>query len=129
MKEPRWLLENAIIAAHSMLLEAHGGATGVRDQDMLSSALNRAIDKYNYESDATIFELAAAYSFGLAKNHPFVDGNKRTAFVAGILFLELNGFVFSASEADSAFMFEELAAGKTKEAELSTWMEHNSSQA
>ena len=68
MKQPRWLLEQTIVAVHSVVLEEHGGAPGVRDEDMLASALNRPVDKYNYEPDCTIFELAAAYSFGLAKN-------------------------------------------------------------
>ena len=127
MKQPRWLLEQTIIAVHSMVLEEHGGATGIRDEDMLASALNRPVDKYNYEPDCTIFELAAAYSFGLAKNHPFVDGNKRVAFLAGTLFLELNGLQFTAEESDSAFVFERLAAGKNKEASLVKWLEENSS--
>ena len=127
MKQPRWLLEQTIIAVHSMVLEEHGGATGIRDEDMLASALNRPVDKYNYEPDCTIFELAAAYSFGLAKNHPFVDGNKRVAFMAGTLFLELNGLQFTAEESDSAFVFERLAAGKIKEASLVKWLEENSS--
>ena len=127
MKQPRWLLEQTIIAVHSMVLEEHGGGTGIRDEDMLASALNRPVDKYNYEPDCTIFELAAAYSFGLAKNHPFVDGNKRVAFLAGTLFLELNGLQFTAEESDSAFVFERLAAGKIKEASLVKWLEENSS--
>ena len=127
MKQPRWLLEQTIIAVHSMVLEEHGGATGIRDEDMLASALNRPVDKYNYEPDCTIFELAAAYSFGLAKNHPFVDGNKRVAFLAGTLFLELNGLQFTAEESDAAFVFERLAAGRIKEASLVKWLEENSS--
>ena len=127
MKQPRWLLEQTIIAVHSVVLEEHGGAPGIRDEDMLASALNRPIDKYNYEPDCSIFELAAAYSFGLAKNHPFVDGNKRVAFLTGTLFLELNGFKFTAEESDAAFVFERLAAGKVKEASLAKWLEENSS--
>jgi len=127
MKQPRWLLEQTIVAVHSVVLEEHGGAPGVRDEDMLASALNRPVDKYNYEPDCTIFELAAAYSFGLAKNHPFVDGNKRVAFLAGTLFLELNGLQFTAEESDAAFVFERLAAGKIKEASLVKWLEENSS--
>ena len=127
MKEPRWLLEQTIVAVHSMVLEDHGGEPGIRDENMLASALNRPIDKYNYESGSTIFELPAAYSFGLAKNHPFVDGNKRVAFLAGTLFLELNGIAFNAEESDAAFVFERLAAGKVKEASLVKWLEENSS--
>ena len=126
MKEPRWLLEQTIVAVHSMVLEEHGGEPGIRDENMLASALNRPIDKYNYESGSTIFELAAAYSFGLVKNHPFVDGNKRVAFLAGTLFLEINGITFRAEESDAAFVFERLAAGKVKEASLVKWLEENS---
>ena len=126
MKEPRWLLKQTIIAVHSVVLEDHGGEPGIRDENMLASALNRPIDKYNYESECTIYELAAAYSFGLAKNHPFVDGNKRVAFLAGTLFLELNGITFKAEESDAAFVFERLAAGKIKEASLVKWLEENS---
>ena len=127
MKQPRWLLEQTIVAVHSMVIEEHGGEPGIRDENMLASALNRPIDKYNYESGSTIFELAAAYSFGLAKNHPFVDGNKRVAFLAGTLFLEINGITFRAEESDAAFVFERLAAGKVKEASLVKWLEENSS--
>ena len=127
MKQPRWLLEQTIVAVHSMVLEEHGGAPGIRDEAMLASALNRPLDKFNYEPESKIFELAAAYSFGLAKNHPFVDGNKRVAFLAGTLFLELNGIAFNAEESDAAFVFERLAAGKVKEASLVKWLEENSS--
>ena len=127
MKQPRWLLEQTIVAVHSMVLEEHGGAPGIRDEAMLASALNRPLDKFNYEPESTIFELAATYSFGLAKNHPFVDGNKRVAFLAGTLFLELNGLNFTADETDAAFVFERLAAGKIKEASLTKWLEENSS--
>jgi len=125
VKKPRWLLEQTIVALHSIVLEEHGGAPGIRDKDMLSSALNRPVDKFSYDKDCNIFELAAAYSFGIAKNHPFVDGNKRVAFLAGTLFLELNGYTFSADESDAAFVFERLAGGKIKEASLATWFEQN----
>ena len=94
---------------------------------MLASAFNRPIDKYNYNSACSIFELAAAYSFALAKNHPFVDGNKRVAFLAGTLFLELNECNFTAEESDAAFVFEKLAAGKIEEADLAKWLQQNTS--
>ena len=126
MNEPRCLLERTVIAVHSVVLEEHGGAPGVRDEPMLASALDRPLDKYEYNTETTIFQLAAAYSFGLAKNHPFVDGNKRVAFLAGSLFLELNGYSFAAEESDTAFVFEKLAAGKVKEADLAIWLEQNS---
>lgn len=125
MKEPKWILEDAIKTIHGMLLSAHGGGEGVRDITLLESALNRAPQKFAYQDTATLFELAAAYSFGIAKNHPFVDGNKRTAFMAGVIFLEINGHNFTAPEAESANLFEGLAAGKVSEAELSIWYENN----
>lgn len=126
MTEPCWLLDSAVLAIHSMLLDEHGGMNGIRDQDMLASALDRAKNKYTYDPECTIFDLAAAYGFGIAKNHAFVDGNKRTAFLCGTLFLELNGHCFSATEPDAALTFENLAAGSITEAELAAWLELNS---
>lgn len=128
MTEPHWLLESAVLAVHSMLLDEHGGANGIRDQDMLASALSRAKKKISYDAKHTLFDLAAAYSFGVAKNHPFFDGNKRTAFLCGTLFLELNGYQFSAAEADAAATFEQLAAGTINEIDLSLWLERNSNE-
>lgn len=125
MNEPCWLLEQSIIAVHSVVLEEHGGAAGIRDEDMLAAALNRLMDKYTYDTDTTMFQFAAAYSFDLAKNYRFVDGNKRVAFLAGTLFLELNGYELTAEESDAAFVFEKLAAGKIKETDLAIWLEQN----
>lgn len=129
MTEPRWLLERVVLAIHSILLDEHGGANGIRDKDMLASALNRAKNKYAYDMETTLFDLAAAYSFGVAKNHPFIDGNKRTAFLCGTIFLELNGFLFSATETDAALTFEKLAAGSINENDLSLWFKLNSQKA
>ena len=126
MREPRWLLESVVLAIHTMLLEAHGGEGGLRDQDLLASSLARPRNKYAYEDDCSLFDLAAAYSFGLAKNHPFIDGNKRTAFLCGTLLLELNGLTFTAIEPDAALTFEGLAAGTVSEADLAAWFELNS---
>ncbi|MGS2724018.1 type II toxin-antitoxin system death-on-curing family toxin [Porticoccus sp. GXU_MW_L64] len=126
MKEPVWILGDVVEAVHSMLLSEHGGGDGIRDKNLLDSALARAKQKYAYQPDISIFELAATYSFGLAKNHPFVDGNKRIAFVIGTLFLELNGYTLKASEPDAAVVFESLAAGKMGESELSIWFKENS---
>ena len=129
MTEPRWLLDSVVVAIHSILLEEHGGANGVRDQEMLDSALYRSKNKYAYEAKCTLFDLVAAYAFGIAKNHPFIDGNKRTAFLCGTLFLELNGYFFSATEADAALIFENLAAGSINEPELASWFKLNSQKA
>ena len=125
MKEPVWLLGDVAQAIHSMLLAEHGGGAGVRDRALLDSALARPKQKYAYEPDTSIFALAAAYSFGIAKNHPFVDGNKRTAFVTGTLFLEINGYMLNASEPSSAITFEKLASGQLEENELAGWFEEH----
>ena len=92
MKEPTWVLNDVVQAVHSMLLAEHGGGIGIRDKDLLDSALARAKQKYAYEPEASIFELAAAYSFGIAKNHPFVDGNGRTARAFASLVMMKEGY-------------------------------------
>ena len=128
MKEPTWILDDVVQAVHSILLAEHGGGTGIRDEALLDSALARANQKYTYEPETSIFELAAAYSFGIAKNHLFVDGNKRTAFTIGTLFLEINGKVLTAPEPEAAITFENLAAGKLNEIELAKWFETHCSK-
>ena len=125
MTEPKWVLEEVVRAIHTMLLSEHGGATGIRDEAMLQSALSRPLQKFAYEPEVNHFDLAAAYSFGLAKNHPFVDGNKRVAFTVGVLFLEFNGYDFVATETDATITFESLAASTIEEKELSRWFEMN----
>ncbi|MBL4583776.1 MAG: type II toxin-antitoxin system death-on-curing family toxin [Pseudomonadales bacterium] len=127
MKEPGWVLGSVIDAVHTMLLAEHGGGTGTRDKALLGSAVARAQQKVSYEPDTSIFLFAAAYSYGIAKNHPFVDGNKRTAFTVGTLFLELNGYMLNAPEANAALIFEQLAAGQLDELELARWFELHSS--
>ncbi|MGR4869529.1 type II toxin-antitoxin system death-on-curing family toxin [Variovorax sp. LARHSF232] len=120
---PRWIwLDPAVVrAAHDEQLAEHGGPTGVRDANLLTSALARPQQLANYGNpDAA--DLAAAYAFALARNHPFVDGNKRTAFVALELFLFLNGFELTASDADCVLTTLELAAGKLEEAALAQWI-------
>jgi death-on-curing protein len=92
MSEPRWTLDSVVVAVHRMLVAEHGGSPGIRDQGLLDSALARPRQRFCYEPQATIFDLAAAYGYGLAKNHPFVDGNKRVALAITAIFLEINGF-------------------------------------
>lgn len=116
MREPVWLERRDVIAIHEMSLQQHGGRIGIRDEGLLESALARPKQKFSYASGSTVIELAAAYTFGIVRNHPFLDGNKRTGFVAGILFLELNGFRFLASEEAAATAVMELAAGVMDEA-------------
>ena len=125
MTEPAWVLDDVVQAVHSMLLAEHGGGSGIRNEALLDSALARPKQKHGYEPDTPIFVLAAAYSFGIAKNHPFVDGNKRTAFTIGTLFLELNGYTLGAPEPIAAITFEKLASGQLDEAELADWFEEH----
>jgi len=126
MKEPMWLKHNVVSHVHNLLLAEHGGPSGTREESLLQSALDRPKNKFSYEPHCSLHDLAAAYTFGIAKNHPFVDGNKRTAFVCGALFLELNGFVVTASEADTVVAMESVAAGRLDELQLAEWFRLNS---
>jgi len=127
MNEPIWLLESVVLAIHEMLIAEHGGLSGVRDEGLLSSALTKPRQLFTYEPASSFFDLAAAYSLGLAKNHPFVDGNKRTAFTVMAVFLELNGLVFSAPEAEVVIFYEGLASGEITKSDLVAWIEKSSS--
>jgi len=128
MTEPVWVLPEAIRALHERLLSEFGGSSGVRDEGMLESALSRPGNQFSYGSP-TIHELAAAYAFGLVRNHPFVDGNKRIGFTAATLFLELNGYRFSASEVDATVQTLALAAHELDEAGYAAWLAKNSAPA
>jgi death on curing protein len=116
VKEPVWIDERDALALHDRLLALHGGAVGLRDDALLKSALARPQQHFAYAESPDIVDMAAAYTGGIVRNHPFVDGNKRTGFVVGILFLELNGYRFSASEEDAARAVLELASGNLDEA-------------
>lgn len=124
MSEPVWLSKELVLAIHDEQLREFGGASGIRDEGLLESALERPRNKLAYEQPE-LPELAAAYAFGLAKNHPFVDGNKRTAFVASVVFLEMNGSSFQASEEDVVVTFLALAAGEMTQARLARWFVRN----
>lgn len=121
MTEPRWLELSEVIAAHDKQLVRFGGPAGIRDQSALESALGRPINKYQYEQ-ADLVACAAAYAFGLARNHAFVDGNKRAAFVALVLFLRLNGIAFKPDKAQALVVIQDLAAGLVDEAGLTRWI-------
>ena len=124
MKHWVWIDPRAISAIHDEQLAEHGGAAGLRDANLLESALARPMNLAAYEGpDAAA--LAASYAVGLAKNHPFVDGNKRTAFVALELFLALNGFVLNASDVECVTTMLALAAGEIDEATLADWIRRN----
>jgi death on curing protein len=112
VKEPVWIDARCACAIHAQLLVRHSGRKGVRHKKYLESALSHL---RHQASSAGIFEMAAAYTAGIVKNHPFVDGNKRTGFIVGVLFLELNAFDFTASEAEAAQAVLELAAGTVDE--------------
>jgi death-on-curing protein len=114
MSEPIWIDDALVFAIHDRQLAEHGGAEGVRDESLLHSALARPLNQLLY-TGADIVDLAAKYTAAIVKNHPFVDGNKRTGFVVGVLFLELNGYRFTASEPDAAQAVLELAAGTIDE--------------
>jgi death on curing protein len=124
MSEPFWLTRQIIVAIHDEQLAIHGGAGGLRDESMLESALDRPRNRWAYEQ-AELAELAAAYAFGIARNHPFVDGNKRTSLLALYTFLGLNGIDFVVAEADAAAMILALAAGEVSEDGLTRWIRDN----
>jgi death-on-curing protein len=123
---PIWIEASEAVALHDRLLAIDGGAAGVRDRALLESALARPRQRVAYAERASIVELAAAYTAGVVKNHPFIDGNKRTGFVVGILFLELNGFRFVASEEAAAEAVIALAAGELDEDGYAKFLANNS---
>jgi len=118
----KWVLESVVLAVHEAQLAEHRGGTGVRDDGALRSALARAENRLAYGKDADAADLAAAYGIGIARNHPFVDGNKRTALVTMELLLEINGWALAADDADCIATVEALAAGKITEAQLAQWV-------
>jgi death on curing protein len=120
-----WLDPTVLLAVHEEQLAEHGGAAGTRDQGLFESALVRAQNLAAYgKPDAA--ELAAAYGYGIARNHPFIDGNKRTAFVAVELFLELNGFELAATDAECVIRMLAVAAGDISGARFASWLRANS---
>lgn len=127
MSEPVWLLESAVLIAHEITLSVHGGGAGIRDQGLLESALARPRNLFEY-GEPGIFELATAYLAGIVQNHPFVDGNKRTGFLAGAAFLGINGLRFVANETDATQMILALASGRLSEQQLAEWLDKNSRQ-
>ncbi len=124
MSEPTWVLRSVIEAVHDMQLAEHGGASGVRDVALLESALSRPINLHAYGT-ADLCQLAASYAFGLVRNHPFIDGNKRTAFLAAYIFLNLNGLELVASELDATTAVLRLAASEIDEDGFASWLRAN----
>jgi len=127
--EPVWIDERDALVLHDRLLALHGGAEGLRDYGLLKSALARPQQHFAYAESPNTFEMATAYTGGIVRNHPFVDGNKRTGFVVGILFLELNGYRFVASEEEATRAVLELASGNLDEAGYTAFLGTNSLRA
>jgi death-on-curing protein len=126
--KPKWLRKDAILAVHQKTLNEQGGLPGIRDEGLLESALARPVNITHYAPESNLHELAAAYAYGIASNHPFNDGNKRVAFYASVGFLRLNGLFLQATEVEAAAVFLELAAGNIGEEELANWFFRNSTE-
>jgi death-on-curing protein len=122
--QPKWVTYEQIIAIHARQLRRFGGAAGLRDEGMLRSALERPVNKFQYEQ-AELPALAAAYAYGLAKNHAFVDGNKRAAFMAMATLLRKNGIRFAPQPAHATAIILALAAGEVSEESLTRWIRDN----
>lgn len=125
MTQPIWLDEADILAVHDRLLALHGGLAGVRDMGLLRSALARPRQLAAYGVDVDMIDLGGAYAAGIVQNHPFVDGNKRTGFVTCVLFLELNGYGFRATEEAATEAVLALAAGASDEAGFTAFLRAN----
>ncbi|MCX6848142.1 MAG: type II toxin-antitoxin system death-on-curing family toxin [Verrucomicrobia bacterium] len=128
MKKPHWLTRDECLALQDMMLSCYGGIAGLRDEHLLESALARPQQLFHY-GKPTLAEMAAAYAAGIVKNHPFLDGNKRTGFMLGAGFLERNGQEFHATEADAVLQTLALAAGELTEAAYAEWLFENSKRA
>jgi death-on-curing protein len=126
VNQPVWLEKQALLLLHRASLARYGGADGVHDEGLLESALARPINLFHYGRASDVAEFAASYAFGLAKNHAFVDGNKRTAFLACGVFLELNGIKLNANPADAIQAVIALADGSIGEQEFAAWIRKNS---
>jgi len=122
LREPRWLNRTVVDAIHADQLRQHGGLAAVRDENALESALARAKQKWSYGDKTDIATLAAAYGFGLARNHPYRDGNKRIAFLAMATFLGINGYEITASDSEVVTAMVALASGKLREPDLAGWL-------
>ena len=128
MREPIWIDERDTLALHDRLLALDGGAAGVRNVGLLQSALARPQQLHAHGDAPDAIDMAAAYTVGIVRNRPFVNGNKRTAFVVGVLFLELNGHCFTATEEDATQAVLGLAAGTIDEALFTRWLRANVSR-
>jgi death-on-curing protein len=119
-----WVLRETVLAMHDLMLAEFGGAPGIRDEGLLDSALARPQHLTAYDKP-NAFALAASLAFGLIKNHPFVDGNKRVGFASAVVFLEINGYTFHATEVDATIQTLALAANGITESDYAAWLEQN----
>jgi death-on-curing protein len=122
VNEPEWVEYDVVLAIQEAQIVEHGGAPGIRDVALLESGLARPKNVFAYQPRASVYELASAYVFGIARNHPFLDGNKRTAWVVCALFLELNGVNVVASQAEVVQVMMRMAAGTVSEPEFVRWL-------
>jgi death-on-curing protein len=123
MNEPRGLLKQTVIALHELSLAAFGGRAGLRDPNLVDSALARARNLWAYGDEPSLYQMAAAIGYGLCKNHPFIDGNKRTAFISAAVFLERNGLHANAPEFEVVRVMNALAAVTMDERDFAAWLE------
>ena len=123
--EPRWISNKALLMLHEESLAMFGGASGLRDEGLLDSALARPLNTHAYNADSTLADLAASYGFGLAKNHAFLDGNKRAAFLSIGMFLSINGHKLVADQVDAIQTMLALAAGDLDEPGFAAWIQKN----
>lgn len=128
MDEPVWLRADVVLAIHNRQLAEHGGPTGVRDEGLLDSALAAPLNRWRYEQ-SSLPELAASYAFHLAGNHPFTDGNKRTAYICMRLFLQLNGMDLTATPEEKIRIMIDLSSGRVSFTELAAWVRAKSGPA
>lgn len=126
MDEPVWLDRSAVEVLHDALIREHGGSYGLRDAGLLESALARPRNRWAHDAEADLASIAGAYAFGIVKNHPFVDGNKRIGFACAGVFLLLNGLELTASEPEAVFVIRDIAAGELGEPELVAWLRQRS---
>lgn len=125
MKEPIWVAERIVLAIHEDQLAQHGGSSGIRDETLMGASLARPKHLFTY-GDPTIFDLAAAYGYGLANNHPFVDGNKRTAFMVMYTFLGLNNYWLNVDEMEVVVKMEGLTMNKETQESIALWLKEHS---
>ena len=126
MTEFKWILEETVRAVHKMQIAEHGGTDGIRDEGLLLSALARPQNLYAYKENVEIYDLAASYAFGIAKNHPFLDGNKRTSYVVMRTLLLINGYDISTTQKEKFITFLKLAEGNLTEENIVHWIKEKS---